>query len=99
MDPQIQFLNQTGTNIFSFKHQEHCFLRVLRNYADQKLQDFYRVCHNFWTIYGSFSFFNYSIHNHVGPSKKCPILNAGASEKIFIVDHLKEVHNEREFKH
>ena len=29
--------------IISFKHQGLCFLRVFRNYADQKSHDFYRV--------------------------------------------------------
>ena len=33
------------------------FLPVFRNYADQKFHDFYRLCYNFWTIYGGFPFF------------------------------------------
>ena len=43
--------------IISFKYQGYCFLRVSRNYADQKFHNFYLVCYKFWTIYGSFSFF------------------------------------------
>ena len=50
-------LNQTRSNSYSFKHKAYCFLWVFRNYTDQKFNDFYRVCYNFWTIYGGFSFF------------------------------------------
>ena len=35
----LQFPNQTRSNSFSFKHQGYCFLRVFRNYADQRLHD------------------------------------------------------------
>ena len=53
----LQFLNQTRSNCFSFKHQGYYFLRVFRNYTDQKVHNFYHVCYKFWTIYGSFLFF------------------------------------------
>ena len=45
--PPIQFLNQTRSNSFSFKHKGYCFLWVFRNYSDQKFNDFYRECYNF----------------------------------------------------
>ena len=35
----------------------------------QKFNDFYRVCYNFWTIYGGFSFF-LTRSLQVGPSEK-----------------------------
>ena len=60
--PPLQFPNQTRSNSFSFKHQRYCFLRVFRNHMDQKFQDFYHVCYNFWTIYIDFSFFS----NYIG---------------------------------
>ena len=60
LPPPLQFLNQRRSKSFSFKYQGYCFLRVFRNYSDQKFQNFYRVCYNFWTIYSSFSFFNYT---------------------------------------
>ena len=42
---------------FYFKHQGYFFLRMFRNYADQKLySSFFQFC-NFWTIYGGVSFF------------------------------------------
>ena len=55
--PQLQFLNQTRSKNFSFKHQGYCFLQMFRNYTDQKYHNFCRACYNFWTIYGVFSFF------------------------------------------
>ena len=41
----LHFNFQTRCNSFSFKHQRYCFLRVFRNYADQKLHDIYRLCY------------------------------------------------------
>ena len=55
--PQLQFPNQTRSKNFSFKHHGYCFLQMFRNYTDQKFHNFCRVCYNFWTIYGGFSFF------------------------------------------
>ena len=55
--PSLQFSNQTRSKSFIFKHQEYCFFRMFRNYTDQKFQNFYRACCNFWTLYGGFSFF------------------------------------------
>ena len=34
-DPPFQFLNQTRSNSFSFKHHGYCDLRLLRNYMNQ----------------------------------------------------------------
>ena len=38
----------------TFKYQGYCFLRMLRNYTDQKFHNFCRVWYNCWTIYGAF---------------------------------------------
>ena len=48
-----------------------------------------------------FHFFNYirETDHFTMDLLKSPILNAGPSEKSLIVDHLKEDHNKREFKH
>ena len=35
----LQFPNQTRSNSFSLKYQEHCFLPMFRNYTDQKFHD------------------------------------------------------------
>ena len=52
MLPPLQFPNQTRSNSFSLKHQGYCFLRMFRNYLNQKFHDLYHF--NFWTIYGGF---------------------------------------------
>ena len=57
MVPPLQFPNQKMSKSFSFKHQGYCFIRMFRNYMNQKFHNFYRQCYNFWTIYGGFSFF------------------------------------------
>ena len=57
------------SNSLNFKHQEYCFLRVLRNYTDQKFHDFYPVYYNFWTIYSGFSFSLTTQITHVGSSE------------------------------
>ena len=47
------------------------------NYTDQKFHNFYRVCYNFCTIYGGFSFFQLHRGNrslHVGLSEKVEYL-------------------------
>ena len=49
--------SQTRSKNFSFKHQGYCFLQMFRYYMDHKFNNFYRVCYNFWTIYGGFLFF------------------------------------------
>ena len=36
----LQFPNQTRSKNFSFKHQGYCFLRMFRNYTDQKFHNF-----------------------------------------------------------
>ena len=56
---KLQFLNQTRSNSFIFKHQEYLFLQVFKNYTDQKFHNFYRQYYNFWTIYDD-------IHNCIG---------------------------------
>ena len=99
--PQIQFPYQTRSTNFSFLHQEYCFLPMFRNYTDQKFHNIYRVCYNFWTIYGSISFFLTTMGKQITSRwtfYKGPILNARASEKFLFVDHLKQYHNEGEFK-
>ena len=72
-----------------------------RNHKGQNFQNFYRVCYNFWTIYGGFSLFlttwGKELTSH-WTFWKGPILNAGPSEKVIFVDHSKEDHNEQEFK-
>ena len=101
MAPPLHFPNQTRSNSFSFKHQGCCFLRVFRNYTDQKLHDFCRVCYIFQTIYGNLSFFlttqGKQITSH-WTFRKGPIINPGPIEKFLIVDHPKEDHKEREFQ-
>ena len=32
-------------------------ISMYKNFTDQKFLNFYRVCYNFWTIYGDFHFF------------------------------------------
>ena len=78
MSPLLQFPNQARSRIFSFKHQRYWFLRMFRNYTDQKFHKFYRVCYNFWTIYGG-NFSNYIREQITSRSTflKGPILNAG----------------------
>ena len=44
---------------FQTSDQGYCYLRVFRNYTNQKLHDCYGVCYNFWTYYGSLSFFKF----------------------------------------
>ena len=56
--PEESCPNQIRSKNISFKHQGYCFLRMFRNYTDQKFHNFYRVCYNFWTIYGGI-FYNY----------------------------------------
>ena len=97
----LQFSNQARSNSFSFKHQRYCFLRVFRNYADRKSNNFYRVCYNFWTTYGVVFIFSNYIREKITPRWtfwKSSILTAEPSGKLLIVDHPKENHNEQEFK-
>ena len=57
--PIIQYLSETRSNDFSFKHQGYCCLSVFKNYTNKKFYNFYRVFYNVWTIYGNFSFFKF----------------------------------------
>ena len=76
-------------------------VRAFRNYMDEKFHDFYHVCYNFWAIYGSFHFFLTTWGKQITSCWtfwKGPILSAGPSAKVLIVDHPKEDYIEREFK-
>ena len=57
--PLISEPNKVQQFQFQTSDQGYCYLRVFRNYTNQKLHDCYRVCYNFWTIYGSLSFFKF----------------------------------------
>ena len=86
---------------FSFKHQGYFFLRVFRNYSDQKISRFYRARYNSWIIYSGISFFLTTQGKQITSRwtfGKGPVLNHGPSEKFLIVGHPKEDLNEREFK-
>ena len=101
MVPSLQLPNKKRSNSFSFKHQGYCFLWVFSNYTDQKFHDFFVYATIFRQFMAAFHFFwlhkgNRSLH--VGLSKRSNN-NGGPSEKFLIVDHPKEDHNEREFKH
>ena len=39
---QLNFPSQKKSNSFSFKHQGYYFVRVFRNYIDQKFHDFHQ---------------------------------------------------------
>ena len=51
-DTPTSISNQTRTKSFSFNHRGYCFLRMFRNYTDQKFHSFYRVYYNIQTICG-----------------------------------------------
>ena len=90
--PPLQFPNQNWYNSFSFKLQKYCFLRLFRNYTDQKVHDFYCVCYNLTQL---FFFINYKGKRsfHVGLSEKVRYLSLE-----LIVDQPKEDHNEKKVK-
>ena len=46
-------LNQTRSKSVIFKHKGYCFLRVFRNYTDQKFNDFFLSGISFATIHES----------------------------------------------
>ena len=85
MSPPLQFPNQTRSKNFSFKLQGCCFLRMFRNYTDQKSYNFYRV------IFGQFmvAFHFFKLHRgnrslHVGSSEKVRYLTLDLLESFFL---------------
>ena len=56
-DPLTSISEPKRSNSLSFKHQGYFFLWLFKNYTNQKFHDFYRVCYNFWAIYGGIPFF------------------------------------------
>ena len=62
-------------------------LRMFRIYTDQKFQNFYCVCYNFWTIFVGFSFFLTTWGNrslHVWPSEKVRCLTLDLLKSFFL---------------
>ena len=91
---------------FNFRNRQGAKVSVsnitkFRNYTDQKFHNFYRLCYNFWTIYGGFP----SVLTTQGKQitsywtfRKGPILKPRTFEKFLIVVHLEEDHSEQDFK-
>ena len=85
--PLFQFPNQARSNSFSFKHQGYSFLRVFRNYTDQKFHDFYL----YTTIFGQYRaashFFLLCRGNrslHVWPSEKALYLTLDLLKSLLL---------------
>ena len=97
--PPPQFTNHKRSKSFSFKHKGYCFLPMFRKYTNQKFYNFYRLCYNFWTIYSGFSFvLTIQGKQITSCSEKVRYLTLGLLKSFFFLDHLREDHNQRQFK-
>ena len=101
MVPPASISEPNKVQKFQFQTSRILLFRMFGNNKNQKCHNFYRLCYNFWKIYGSFSFFlarqGKQITSH-WTLPKGPIRNVDPSEKFLFVEHPKENHNEREFK-
>ena len=55
--PHFNFRTKQGPKVSVSNITDIAFYGCSEIIQDQKFHNFYRVCYNFWTIYGGFSFF------------------------------------------
>ena len=55
--PNFNFRTKQDPNISVSNIRDIAFTAIQESYGPKIFHDFYQVCYNIWTIYGSFSFF------------------------------------------